>query len=107
MTRNFTAAEPFVDDAIRVSDQEALDMAHWLLRNEGLWVGSSSAMNIVGAIQTALALPQGSTVVTMVCDAGQRHVTRFWNPDFCREWGLKWPGDEEMDRIPDCLREVC
>lgn len=85
----------YVDAAVRVSDQEAVDMAHWLLSTEGLWVGSSSAMNVVGAVRTALELPPGSTVVTVLCDKGDRHVTRFWNRDFCREWGLQWPGDKE------------
>lgn len=49
-------------------------MAHWLLQTEGLWVGSSSAMNIVGAVRTASKLPEGSKVVTVVCDGGQRHL---------------------------------
>lgn len=100
ITANFVEAP--IDTALQVSDQEALDMAHWLLRNEGLWVGSSSAMNIVGAVRTALDLKEGSSVVTIICDGGQRHVTRFWNRDFCLEWGLAWPGDSE--RVPECLR---
>ena len=44
----------YVDDAICVFDQEAVDMAHFLLQLEGLWVGSSSAINVVGAIWVAL-----------------------------------------------------
>jgi cysteine synthase len=95
-----------------VSDQEAVDMAHWLLHNEGLWIGSSSSMNVVGAIQSIqlLQLPIGSTIVTIVCDMGSRHVTRFWNPAFIRSWGLRWPGDIETstdhDFAPDCLRNI-
>jgi cysteine synthase A len=104
MTHNFGLGVDCVDDAIRVSDQEAVDMAHWLLRNEGLWVGSSSAMNVTGAVRVASSLPEGSTVVTVICDAGSRHVTRFWNADFIREWGLVWPGDEAEGRIPECLQ---
>lgn len=103
MTHNFCLAVDCIDDAIRVSDQEAVDMAHWLLRTEGLWVGSSSAMNVTGAVREAAELPPGSTVVTVICDAGSRHVTRFWNADFIRQWGLVWPGDEE--RIPECLQQ--
>jgi len=39
-------------------------------------------------------MPEGSNVVTIVCDGGQRHTSRFWNRDFIDgEWGLKWPGD--------------
>jgi len=105
MTHNFRLGVQIVDDAIRVSDQEAVDMAHWLLRNEGLWVGSSSAMNVTGAVRVASTLSPGSTVVTVICDAGSRHVTRFWNADFIREWGLVWPGDAGEERIPECLQE--
>ena len=105
LTLNFTKGMDCMDTAIRVTDQEAVDMAHYLLKTEGLWVGSSSAMNLVGAVRTALDLPKGSTVVTVVCDAGSRHVTRFWNRKFITEWGLEWPGDD-AERIPECLKEV-
>jgi cysteine synthase len=109
ITHNFALGLDSIDRAIRVTDQEAVDMAHWLLSTEGLWVGSSSAMNVVGAIRTAQDLPQQSTIVTVICDGGQRHATRFWNPVFIREWGLKWPGGSEPDekeRIPVCLHAV-
>jgi cysteine synthase A len=103
LTRNMTAGLDYIDEAVRVTDQEALDMAHWILQHEGLWVGSSSAMNLVGAIRTAATLPPESVVVTMVCDAGSRHVTRFWNRQFCQDWGLVWPGDEP--RLPACIQD--
>jgi len=102
ITRNFSSGLDYIDRAIRVSDQEALDMAHWILRTEGLWIGSSSAMNLVGAIRTALTLSENSSVVTIICDGGQRHATRFWDPKFVKEWGLRWP---KADCIPECLRE--
>eukprot|EP00536_Pseudo-nitzschia_multiseries_P003857 jgi/Psemu1/295354/fgenesh1_pm.61_\ len=101
ITRNFASGFPCIDRSFRVTDQEAVDAAHWILRTEGLWIGSSSAMNIVGAVRTALELPEGSVVVTIVCDGGQRHATRFWNPKFIEEWGLRWPG---ADCVPECLR---
>jgi cysteine synthase A len=103
VTHNFSLGLDSVDRAIRVTDQEAVDMAHWMLRMEGLWMGSSSSMNLVGAVRVALDMPPGSNVVTMICDAGQRHATRFWNPSFIQEWGLKWP---DSATIPECLRPV-
>ena len=103
VTHNFSLGLEAIDRAIRVTDQEAVDMAHWILKHEGLWVGSSSAMNLVGAIRTALDLPPQSNVVTMICDGGQRHATRFWNPIFIKQWGLYWP---DSDCIPECLRPV-
>jgi len=101
ITKNFSSGLDCIDGAVRVTDQEAVDMAHWILRVEGLWIGSSSAMNLVGAVRTALSLREGASVVTMVCDGGQRHATRFWDPGFVEEWGLEWPG---ADSVPECLR---
>lgn len=103
ITHNMDLGLDCIDTAIRVTDQEAVDMAHFLLKMEGLWIGSSSAMNVVGAIRTALDLPVGSHVVTMICDAGQRHATRFWDPSFIAKWGLQWPA---VDCVPECLRSV-
>ena len=103
VTHNFDLGLDVIDSAIRVSDQEAIDMANWILRVEGLWIGSSSSMNIVGAIRTARNLPKDSKVVTMICDGGHRHATRFWNPTFVQDWGLHWPAE---NNIPDCLEGV-
>ena len=67
----------------------------------------SSAMNVVGAVRTAMDLPKGSKVVTFICDSGQRHVTRFWSRDFVLSWGLVWPGDlSQSDRLPACLKDA-
>jgi cysteine synthase len=106
LTTNFNQGMVYMDESIRVSDQEAVDMAHYLLQTEGLWVGSSSAMNVVGAVRAARAYPPGSSVVTVICDAGQRHVARFWNKDFIADWGLIWPQDSGSLRVPECLQEV-
>jgi len=94
-TSSKSQSSKIIDDAISVTDQQAVHMAHFLLRHEGLFVGSSTAMNVVGALVAASEMPRGSNVVTVVCDAGQRHTGRFWNRDFVvEEWGLDWPGDD-------------
>jgi cysteine synthase A len=102
-----------IDDAFLVSDQAAVNMAHWMLRNEGMFVGSSSAMNLVGAAMAAQQLPENSVIVTIVCDSGQRHLTRFWNRDFIvNQRGLQWPSDETKEisstnNLPDFMRACC
>ncbi len=94
-TSSASTSSKIIDDALAISDQQAVFMAHYLLRHEGLFVGSSTAMNIAGALMVASHMPEGSNVVTIVCDGGQRHTSRFWNRDFIvNEWGLKWPGDD-------------
>mmetsp|Transcript_21708 Transcript_21708/g.52463 ORF Transcript_21708/g.52463 Transcript_21708/m.52463 type:complete len:641 (-) Transcript_21708:22-1944(-) len=98
--RSTSLSSSIVDDAISVTDQQAVYMAHYLLRHEGLFVGSSTAMNLVGALAIAsqMTTKEGEevkNVVTVVCDGGQRHTSRFWNRDFIvDDWGLVWPGDD-------------
>lgn len=84
-----------------VTDQEALDMAHWVLRNEGLFIGSSSSMNIVAACRAAAGLEEGSTTVTIICDSGRTHLSRFWNEEYTtKEFNLVWP---KSGKVPSCL----
>jgi cysteine synthase len=96
VTANLSQSLAFIDTAMIVQDQDAVNMAHFILENEGLLIGSSSAMNLVGAVRTAWQLPAGSSrrVCTVLCDSGQRHVTRFWNRDFICSRGLEWPRDK-------------
>ncbi len=44
------------------------------MRNDGLFVGSSAAMNCVGAVKLARTLGPGKRIVTILCDSGQRYV---------------------------------
>ncbi|KAF9903953.1 hypothetical protein EC991_003171 [Linnemannia zychae] len=88
LTRNFSMSEGYIDDAIRVTDQEAVDMARYLVNQEGLFIGSSSAVNCVGAVRIARELGPGHTIVTLLCDSGQRHLTKFWNDEYLTKQGL-------------------
>ncbi|KAH8064599.1 cysteine synthase [Aureococcus anophagefferens] len=101
VTANFRAAR--VDDACRVSDADALTMAHYLLRFEGLFLGSSSALNCVAALRAAAELRKAHpdrddiTVVTVLCDSGDRYLSRFWNRAFVEKRGLEWPSADAAD----------
>lgn len=78
LTVNFSKGCEYIDDAVRVTDDEALKMAKWLVETDGLFVGSSSAVHCVGAYRCAKALGPGHTVVTIICDSGSRHLSKFW-----------------------------
>ncbi len=88
ITANFNAATPNVDDAMRVTDREAVAMARRLLSEEGLFLGSSSALNCVAAVRVAKQLPPGSTVVTILCGGGTRECTKLYNDAFLKEHDL-------------------
>lgn len=55
----------------------ALLQAAYLLRNDGLFVGSSAAMNCVGAVKLARSLGPGYTIATILCDGGQRYASPY------------------------------
>jgi cysteine synthase len=87
LTENFLLAS--IDDAFFVTDQETVEMSRFLLRNEGIFVGSSSAINCVAAVRAARKLGPGHTIVTVLCDSGQRHLTKFWNDEHIdQQWQL-------------------
>jgi len=83
ITANFADAP--VDDALRIDDRTMVEMAAWLLREEGLYLGGSAALNVAGAARYARTLPAGSTVVTILCDGGDRYRSRLWNTAWLAE----------------------
>ncbi|KAI9101996.1 tryptophan synthase beta subunit-like PLP-dependent enzyme [Phlyctochytrium arcticum] len=89
LTRNFEkVAKGWLNDAVRVTDQEAVEMSRYLVKKDGLFVGSSSAVNCVAAVRVARALGPGHTIVTMINDHGTRHLTKFWDDEYMEREGL-------------------
>ncbi|KAF1959141.1 PALP-domain-containing protein [Byssothecium circinans] len=78
VTHNFEVGSELIDDAIRVTDEQATVMARWLVENDGIFVGSSSAVNCVAATKLAKQLGPGHRIVTLLCDSGARHLSKFW-----------------------------
>ena len=86
LTQNFLNAN--IDDAIQVSDKEAVEMAYHLLRNDGVYIGPSAALNVVGAVKLARLLAEGANVVTILCDGGDRYKSKLYNQEWLKEKGL-------------------
>jgi cysteine synthase A len=80
-----------VDDALEVSDRDALPYLFDLLQYEGLCLGGTSAINVAGAVEVARRLGPGHTVVTVLCDIGSRYQSKLFNPDFLRAKDLPLP----------------
>lgn len=74
-----------LDGAIKVSDKEAIEMAYHLKMYDGLFVGPSAALNLVGAVKLARILGKGQKIVTIICDGGERNRSKFFNDEFLRE----------------------
>jgi cysteine synthase len=94
LTRNFAAALPFIDGAFRVTDREAVEMSRYLLRHEGVFCGSSTAMNLCAVVKAARKhkFAEKDVVVTLLCDSGLRHLSRLWSSDFI----------DKMELTPKC-----
>ncbi len=89
VTKNVAAAH--VDIPFRIPDSEALPVIFDLLSEEGLCLGGSSGINVAGAIRLARELGPGKTIVTVLCDGGQRYQSKLFNPDFLRSKDLPVP----------------
>ncbi|PIE39048.1 MAG: cysteine synthase A [Gammaproteobacteria bacterium] len=80
-----------VDKAYSIDDAEALPLIFSLLRDEGICVGGSSAINIAGAVRLARDLGRGATIVTILCDDGMRYQSKIYNPAYLQPKGLPIP----------------
>jgi len=89
VTANLEGVE--VDQAFRIEDQDWLRVLYNLVEEEGLSVGGSSALNVLGAVELAKVLGTGKTIVTVLCDYGNRYTSKLFNPDFLRSKNLPTP----------------
>jgi cysteine synthase A len=80
-----------VDHAYRISDEEMLLAIYDMVEHEGLVMGGSTGVNVAGAIRMAKDLGPGKTIVTVLCDHGQRYQSKIYNPEFLKERGLPAP----------------
>jgi cysteine synthase A len=81
-----------IDDAVRIHDQEALSTIYNLLWQEGLFLGGSVGINVAAAVETARRLGPGHTVVTVLCDSGDRYRSRLYDGEWLSSKGLEQPG---------------
>lgn len=78
---------------IRVTDAEAVGMSRYLVQHDGLFLGSSSACNLVACVRLAKAIGRGSgrTLVTILCDSGSRHYSKVRRPlSYCAMGGMTY-----------------
>ena len=87
VTKNLEGIQ--VDYAYRLPDQEALTIVYQLLREEGIFLGLSSGINIAGAVRVARERGPGQTIVTLLCDSGHKYQSKLFNPQWLAERQLK------------------
>ena len=77
-----------VDRACRIRDQECLIIVYQLVREEGLFLGLSSRINVAGAVSFAQECGSGQTIVTVLCDSGHRYQSTLYNVQWLEAKGL-------------------
>ena len=80
-----------IDDAVRIDDQRALETIYQLLWQEGLFLGGSVGINVAAAVETARRLGPGHTIVTVLCDSGDRYRSRLYDAVWLTGKGLRHP----------------
>ena len=86
ITKNLEGAP--VDEAFQIPDEEAIPVVFDLLQHEGLLLGTSTGINVAGAMRLAHKMGPGHTIVTILADGGQRYASRLFNPEFLRSKNL-------------------
>jgi cysteine synthase len=77
-----------LDDAVHIEDGETVRYVYRLLSEEGLLLGSTSGINVAAAVRIARSLGPGHTVVTVLCDGGQKYQSRLFNREWLVQKGL-------------------
>lgn len=86
VTANLAAA--LIDDAVHVEDSETVRHVYRLLREEGLFLGSTSGVNVAAAVRVARELGPGHTIVTVLCDGGAKYASRLFNAAWLEQKGF-------------------
>ena len=77
-----------VDNAVQVTDQEMVQMVYSMLRRQGWLFGSSTGVNLCGAVRAARTMGPGHTIVTVLTDTGHKYQSSLFNPQFLAERDL-------------------
>jgi cysteine synthase A len=86
VTANMATAK--IDAAVHVEDPETVSFVYRLLNEEGLFLGSTSGINVAAAVRVARDLGPGHTIVTILCDGGAKYQSRLFNPEWLAQKGL-------------------
>ncbi|KAL0259108.1 Cysteine synthase 1 [Diplodia seriata] len=98
ITDNLKPDIGLLDGSVHIPDEESIAMVYRCLDEEGLYLGASSALNVVAAKKVAEKLGKGNTVVTILCDGAYRYADRLFSKKWLTEKKL-------LDSIPQHLHK--
>ncbi|WFD32148.1 dual-specificity kinase [Malassezia sp. CBS 17886] len=97
VTENLAPDVQLLDNSLHIEDEASIAMVFRMLDEEGLYMGASSALNVVAAYRMAKALGKGSRVATVICDSADRYQTRLFSRSWLESKGL-------YEAVPEHLR---
>ncbi|MFN8359945.1 MAG: cysteine synthase [Candidatus Kapaibacterium sp.] len=77
-----------VDEVMNITDKESFMTARRLALEEGIFCGGSSGMNVAAALKVAKLLPKESVVVAIICDTGERYLSKHHSDEWLKEKDL-------------------
>ncbi|WP_026376547.1 cysteine synthase A [Aestuariibacter salexigens] len=86
LVENFKRAK--LDHAVNLPDQDLVTLSRFVRDNDGIVLGSSSALNVCGAVFAAAKMGVGKRIVTFSCDLGERSYSKLYNPEFLADCGI-------------------
>ncbi|KAJ5803773.1 uncharacterized protein N7518_000076 [Penicillium psychrosexuale] len=89
VTDNLQPDIGLLDGSVSISDEKTIEMVYRCLDEEGLYLGASSAMNVVAAKEIAEKLGKGNTVVTILCDGAYRYADRLFSSTWLESKNLR------------------
>ncbi|RUO47468.1 cysteine synthase A [Pseudidiomarina donghaiensis] len=87
LVENFKQAH--IDAAVNLPDADLVTLSRYMVEQEGLVLGSSSCLNVAGALQAALLHGPGKTIVTFACDLGERSASKLYNKEYLQQRGVR------------------
>lgn len=98
VTENLRPEIEIIDEALKIPDEDSIAMVFKLLDEEGIYVGGTSALNVVAAIEVAKTLPKDANIVTVLCDSAHKYSARIFSKLWLHEKNL-W------DAVPKHLQK--
>jgi cysteine synthase len=104
VTANLAGAP--IDDALHIDDADTVRCVYRLLHEEGLFLGSTSGINVAAAVRVARELGPGHLIVTVLCDGGAKYQSRLFNRAWLEQKGLAGPAGTAPPRLPITLKSA-